>query len=72
MTGIKPISVISHCHRIVTLRVAVKMTDSSSWRSEPFSAVGTDLLLCKVKAREQTIYGSSRNPEKLPEVTVPL
>ncbi|XP_067221813.1 myb-related transcription factor, partner of profilin-like [Chanodichthys erythropterus] len=44
------------------------MAEFVGGKAERFSSEETDLLVREVKAREQIIYGTSRNPPKLPEV----
>lgn len=44
------------------------MADLPTGKSERFTAEETDLLVREVKARQNQIYGDSRQAPKLPEV----
>ena len=43
------------------------MAEFVGGKADRFSSEETDLFICEVKAREQIIYGTSRNPPKLPK-----
>ena len=44
------------------------MADLPGGKKERCSGEETDLLVHEVKAHKQTIYGTSRNPPKIPKV----
>ena len=46
-------------------RFAIYMTEFDSGKTEAVSRAQTELLVCEVKVRKQTIYGTSRIPPYL-------